>query len=339
MGFRYRKSINLGGGFRINFSKSGIGYSWGTKGYRATRTARGTNRITMSIPGTGISYVRESGKKKSNSPNNGNKPVPQPAFPIDNNLYDTEQITNKVATEIVSGGLETILVLANRTMKLKKYSIIGLCVAIAVGLLWRYSFLFAAVFALLLIYANTKGQVNLHYDIDEDQKDIVDKRMIPMIKIAECAKVWRIMQTSRVIDRKYSGGASSSVNRVACTTETEPPFPFKTNIKIAAFKTGNETMLFFPDKLIIVQGINYGALSYDDISSYSSTTRFMEDDSVPSDAREVGYTWKYINKSGGPDRRFKDNRRIPICLYGELELTSKSGLNTVLMYSNPDAIG
>lgn len=32
MEFRYRKSINLGGGFRINLSKSGIGYSWGTKG-------------------------------------------------------------------------------------------------------------------------------------------------------------------------------------------------------------------------------------------------------------------------------------------------------------------
>lgn len=33
MGFRYRKSINFGGGFRINLSKSGIGYSWGVKGF------------------------------------------------------------------------------------------------------------------------------------------------------------------------------------------------------------------------------------------------------------------------------------------------------------------
>jgi hypothetical protein len=27
MGLRYRKSVNLGGGFRVNFSKSGVGYS------------------------------------------------------------------------------------------------------------------------------------------------------------------------------------------------------------------------------------------------------------------------------------------------------------------------
>lgn len=43
MGVRFRKSVNLGGGFRVNVSKSGIGYSWGTKGYRYTKTAKGSD--------------------------------------------------------------------------------------------------------------------------------------------------------------------------------------------------------------------------------------------------------------------------------------------------------
>ena len=67
MGFRFRKSVNLGGGFRINFSKSGVGYSFGGKGFRYTKTARGTNRATLSIPGTGISWVEENGKSKKPS--------------------------------------------------------------------------------------------------------------------------------------------------------------------------------------------------------------------------------------------------------------------------------
>ena len=67
MGLRYRKSINLGGGFRVNISKSGIGYSWGVKGARITKTARGTTRSTISIPGTGISYVEETRNKKKKS--------------------------------------------------------------------------------------------------------------------------------------------------------------------------------------------------------------------------------------------------------------------------------
>lgn len=63
MGMRFRKSINLGGGARVNISKSGIGGSIGGKGYRYTKKANGGTRNTISIPGTGISYVKESGSK------------------------------------------------------------------------------------------------------------------------------------------------------------------------------------------------------------------------------------------------------------------------------------
>lgn len=65
MGFRMRKSINLGGGVRLNLSKKGVGYSVGTKGYRITKKARGGIRTTASIPGTGISFVTDTKKKKT----------------------------------------------------------------------------------------------------------------------------------------------------------------------------------------------------------------------------------------------------------------------------------
>lgn len=62
MGFRFRKSINLGPA-KINLSKSGVGYSFGGKGFRVTKKATGGTRTTASIPGTGFSYVKESSKK------------------------------------------------------------------------------------------------------------------------------------------------------------------------------------------------------------------------------------------------------------------------------------
>ncbi len=46
----------------MNVSKSGIGYSTGVKGARVTKTAKGTTRTTLSVPGTGLSYVSESSK-------------------------------------------------------------------------------------------------------------------------------------------------------------------------------------------------------------------------------------------------------------------------------------
>ena len=58
MGLRYRKSVKLGP-FRINFSKSGVGWSVGNKWARYTKKANGGTRVTRTIPGTGISYVEE----------------------------------------------------------------------------------------------------------------------------------------------------------------------------------------------------------------------------------------------------------------------------------------
>ena len=46
-------------------------------------------------------------------------------------------------------------------------------------------------------------------------------------------------------------------------------------------------------------------------------------------------TWKYVNKNGGPDKRFKDNRQLPIMHYAELTLSSAHGLRFLVQFSNP----
>lgn len=73
MGLRFRKSIKIGPA-RVNLSKSGIGYSVGTKGFRVTKKAGGGTRTTASIPGTGISYSTSSGSKKSSRKTSPSKP-------------------------------------------------------------------------------------------------------------------------------------------------------------------------------------------------------------------------------------------------------------------------
>lgn len=64
MGFRFRKSINLGGGVRLNLSKRGLGVSVGTKGFRISTSSSGS-RMTTSIPGTGLYYEKKLGSKKT----------------------------------------------------------------------------------------------------------------------------------------------------------------------------------------------------------------------------------------------------------------------------------
>lgn len=64
MGLRFHKSIKLPFGLRLNLSKSGIGFSFGTKGFRVSKSAKGTVRKTVTVPGTGLSYVTEESKNK-----------------------------------------------------------------------------------------------------------------------------------------------------------------------------------------------------------------------------------------------------------------------------------
>ena len=99
MGWNYRKSVNLGGGVRLNFSKSGIGISGGVKGLRVSHGPRG-DRLYASIPGTGIYYTKNlsTGRKNNNSRTDSSGYV----RPLDNTprTYQfTEEVTNEYTGE------------------------------------------------------------------------------------------------------------------------------------------------------------------------------------------------------------------------------------------------
>lgn len=73
MGLRFRKSVTLGKGVKLNFGKSGMSVSVGGKGYRKTINTKGQVTTSMGIPGTGIYYTdtkKIGGSKQSSSRKN-----------------------------------------------------------------------------------------------------------------------------------------------------------------------------------------------------------------------------------------------------------------------------
>ncbi len=70
MGLRFRKSISLLPGVKLNISKSGVGISAGVPGLRGSINTSGRVTGTVGIPGTGVSYVKTKtlgSKSKSKS--------------------------------------------------------------------------------------------------------------------------------------------------------------------------------------------------------------------------------------------------------------------------------
>lgn len=337
MGFRYRKSINLGGGFRINLSKSGIGYSWGSKGFRVGKTASGRIRTTYSIPGTGISYVSESGRRQNSAQrkrqslphSNAPLPIKQHQQDVDiQRTIESADIENFQSTEFVN-----ITSAIEHTLKMDKWST-GLIWCVLLVFLNPVLIIIPLIGILLKVVSHTKGAIQLEYEFDAEKEDEHNRRMGAWIILAEGDKEWQIITETHNNNTKVHAGASRSLNRKPCEIKKETPYYVKTNVDVIQIKLQKETLLILPDKVFIIRGTQVGAENYDRLQINTSSTYFVESETVPKDAQIVQYTWQYVNKNGTPDRRYTNNRQLPVCLYGVVHLTSLSGLNIELQISN-----
>ena len=58
MGFRFRKSVKIAPGVRLNIGKKSVGISAGVKGARVSVNSSGRKTTTVGLPGTGLSYSK-----------------------------------------------------------------------------------------------------------------------------------------------------------------------------------------------------------------------------------------------------------------------------------------
>jgi hypothetical protein len=75
MGFRFRRSVRLLPGIRLNFSTRGVSTSVGGRGFNLNFGKRGI-RTTVGIPGTGISYSEMLTRNQGAEPSATNATTP-----------------------------------------------------------------------------------------------------------------------------------------------------------------------------------------------------------------------------------------------------------------------
>jgi hypothetical protein len=67
MGFRFRKSVKIAPGVRLNVSSKSAGISVGGKGAKVSVSTSGRRTTSVGVPGTGVSYVSSKGGRKKKS--------------------------------------------------------------------------------------------------------------------------------------------------------------------------------------------------------------------------------------------------------------------------------
>ncbi|MBS0357308.1 MAG: DUF4236 domain-containing protein [Proteobacteria bacterium] len=340
MGFYLRKSISVGP-LRFNLSKSGIGVSTGIKGLRFGIGPRG-NYIHMGHSGI---YYRATLPPSSASRKQSPQPAlsPPPQIPPGTHA-PLEEIESADISQIVDSSSRELLDELNRKRaKTRLYPVVAIASVVIIGFgissnwpTWLLAML--AVAGTVGTYAahardELEKTVVLFYDFDSDMEATYAQLHSAASQLGSCAAAWHIEASGKVHDRKYHAGASNLVRRKnTFIKKAEPPY-VKTNVETIAVNVGRQTLHFFPDRVLIYDTNGVGAVGYPDLRVDVNTTRFVESESVPRDAEVVDRTWKYVNKSGGPDRRFKDNKELPVCRYEEIALSSQTGLNEVLQLS------
>lgn len=88
MGIRFRKSVKIAPGLKINFNKNSVSATVGTKGAHYTVNSKGKRTASIGIPGTGISYVETKGGKKAT-------PSKKATTSSNNQRYQRHNRTNK----------------------------------------------------------------------------------------------------------------------------------------------------------------------------------------------------------------------------------------------------
>lgn len=271
------------------------------------RSSLGTKKKIKSIPGNTDAIVKYH--------------EPELYF-VNIESSDVSQIVDSSSAELLNEIQE----------KLKKISFWPL------GLLLSYIHPLVGIFAALALYQidRYRKTVILLYDIDETLEKELQQFYDSFDEIKSCKMKWHISAEAENRNYKYYAGAGTIVKRSPTIIIDQRPKYMKTNVKVPCIPVGRRKLYFFPDRIFIYEGNKVGSLSYSNLNIEHKNTRFIEESSVPGDGTIVDHTWKFVNKNGGPDKRFNNNRQLPILLYSELHFTNDTGLNECIQLSKPN---
>lgn len=195
---------------------------------------------------------------------------------------------------------------------------------------------FIPLIVTLFIYDKKRKLIEIYYSVEDEYGQLYDLQKKFFKEFQTNRKIWQKTKSKSIINSKYHGGAGNLVDRVPVKKVEYDSLPsplIKTNVEIPHVSLSNIDLYFFPERLILKKKNKFAGVFYKNLEINETQTRFIENETVPKDATIIGRTWKYVNKNGGPDRRFNNNRQIPMCQYSEYNIKGQNGINEVIMTS------
>ncbi len=349
---RFRRRTKLFPGVYLNFSKSGISTTIGVPGASLNFNKQGTY-LNTGIPGTGI-YDRQriGGGKK------GTQTTPVVDFETPVETITTEEIgaikTDQVEATTTEGLQElkkTLLECYQERNDLKNEIRKAKSKLTFATIIMVLSFIL--IFGIFVKWFKEKRKdkkeylqdlenqlencfVNIDMEVD-NQFEIKYHALLDNYKtLLTCEKIWDITSAVSIDQKTTRSAASTAIQRRLVKFGFGNMNIIKSKYDALHFENANGGDLFiYPAFLAIIDASKkFGLIDIRELDFDFHAQRFLEEEKIPKDSIVIDHTWAKVNKNGTPDKRFKDNYQIPICQYGEVELTSETGLNEAYSFSS-----
>jgi hypothetical protein len=253
-----------------------------------------------------------------------------------------EDITGATAIELVPSGPGDLVEQLNQAASHVPLSVIALVVLVI------FAALVQGVAAMAVLVLGLPGIVWLglrdkarrtvvaFYDVEDEHARWLTDLVAAFEGLASAHRLWRVTEAGNVqttYQYKVNSGASRIIKRIDARVGLSGPKRLATNIAVPSVTCGRQALHFLPDRLIVRDGRRFSDIAYEALDTSFNAGRFIEDGRVPRDGQQVDTTWRFVNIKGGPDRRYNNNRQLPVMLYGNIEAASQAGLHWVLQCS------
>jgi hypothetical protein len=363
MGLRFRKSVKLFPGVRLNFSGGGVSTTIGVRGASVNLGKLGAH-LNVGIPGSGLSYrTRLSPPSTQAQPtHHGNAPFqpvwPDPSPPVAPQTVEGEIRSGEVGS-LTSPGLGEFKRLINeatlRRVTLSKNVAERERELIETARKRKNAqrFILRIFLQKRAARLTTVGQtnitnleearaelmacaINVDFALDQVTLDAFAAMVRVFEELTRSAMIWDIVSAVGIQRARDRTLASEALTRTSVQLSLATSEIIDSAYHALHFPNANGDDIDIYPGFVMTRSRN-GDFALIDIREVEVTlrgTQFVEDEVVPADSEVVGQTWKKTNKDGSPDKRFVDNYSIPLVKYGQLWFASPTGLNEAYMFSN-----
>lgn len=343
-----RKALRVGP-LRFNLSKSGIGVSAGVPGLRVGLIGPRGHYIYAGRKG--LYYRRtlgrpgEAARSKEGAgiaPTLPSQLLPDASEPL------LEDVTGATVMQMAASSSSDLINQLTESARVQSVwgwaaGLGAMASAAAFVLFWPLGFpvLLATVAAAWWLRQRdlARKAVVVFYDVNDQYAQNFETLINEFAWVSDAQRKRRVMAhgSATGYQKKIHAGAEEIERVIPVAATITGPKQLTTNVSVPSLEDAQRAIHFLPDRVLIREGSDFAELHYQQLTVETAQVRWIEQGAVPADARQVDTTWRYVNKSGGPDRRFKDNRQLPILLLSSLRLSATNGLDAVYHLSNPEA--